>query len=301
MRLSQEQIDRYHATGFLVLERVLPADWLARIDAEIARIVARARGMTGSDDVLELEDSHRPDAPRVRRVRTPHRVSPLFWELVRDPAILEPMQSLIGPDLRLKTTKLNMKSAAFGAPVEWHQDWAFYPHTNDDILAVGVMLDDVDEDNGALMILPGTHKGPVFDHHHDGHFCGAMDPERDGLDLSKAAKATGPAGSISIHHARVVHGSDLNRTSRDRRILFYEVAAADAWPLLGTTSAWDGLEAFDALMISGRSTTVPRMVAAPVRIPQPQRDAGSIYLAQRSMGRAYFDRYADAAPGAVAG
>ena len=45
----------------------------------------------------------------------------------------------------------------YGSPVEWHQDWAFYPHTNDDLLAVGVMLDDMELENGPLLVLPGTH------------------------------------------------------------------------------------------------------------------------------------------------
>jgi phytanoyl-CoA hydroxylase len=43
-----------------------------------------------------------------------------------------------------------MKSAGYGAPVEWHQDWAFYPHTNDDLAAVGIMLDDCDLENGPI-------------------------------------------------------------------------------------------------------------------------------------------------------
>lgn len=298
MELTSEQIRFYVDNGYLVVERALSPDWLRRVEDELARIVEGARGLERSNEVLDLEDSHRPDRPRVRRIREPHKVSPLFWELVRDPAILGPMRSLIGPDLRLKTTKLNMKSAEFGAPVEWHQDWAFYPHTNDDILAVGVMLDDVDEDNGALMVLPGTHKGPLYDHHGDGVFCGAMDPARDGLDLEGAVKLTAPAGSISIHHARTVHGSDLNRTERNRRVLFYEVAAADAWPLVGTTSAWTGLDAFDDLMIAGESTVMPRMVAAPVRIPLPKADISSIYQAQKSMRRRHVGRYEDAAAAA---
>ena len=43
--------------------------------------------------------------------------------------------------------KINMKSAGFGSPVEWHQDWAFYPHTNQNVLAVGILLDDMNSDN----------------------------------------------------------------------------------------------------------------------------------------------------------
>ena len=53
----------------------------------------------------------------------------------------------------------------------------FYPHTNDDVLAIGVMLDDMTEENGPLLIMPGSHKGPTYDHHSNGFFAGAIDPD----------------------------------------------------------------------------------------------------------------------------
>ena len=69
--------------------------------------------------------------------------------------MLDILKKLIGPGLRLHGSKLNMKSAQYGSPVEWHQDWAFYPHTNDDILAIGVLLDDTDLSNGPMLVTPG--------------------------------------------------------------------------------------------------------------------------------------------------
>ena len=98
------------------------------------------------------------------------------------------LQDLWGPDIRFDTAKLNLKSAGFGAAVEWHQDWAFYPHTNDDLAAVGVMIDDMELENGPLLIIPGSHNGPVVHDHHatDGRFCGAMDPGKRGRRLRRA-------------------------------------------------------------------------------------------------------------------
>ena len=93
-----------------------------------------------------------------------------------------------------------MKSAGYGAPVEWHQDWAFYPHTNDGLAAVGIMLDDVDMENGPMLVVPGSHKGPVCDHHGpNGRFCGAIEPASlaqsgGGLDLSRAAPCLAEPG-----------------------------------------------------------------------------------------------------------
>ena len=54
-----------------------------------------------------------------------------------------------GRGVRQQGDKLNMKSPGVGSPVQWHQDWAFYPHTNDDILAVGLAIDDTTIENGA--------------------------------------------------------------------------------------------------------------------------------------------------------
>jgi phytanoyl-CoA hydroxylase len=171
--------------------------------------------------------------------------------------------------------------------VEWHQDWAFYPHTNDDLAAVGVMMDDMALENGPLLVIPGSHRGPVFDHHADGVFCGAMDPARRDCDFESAIPLTGKLGSITVHHVRLVHGSAPNTSTRDRRLLLLQFRAADAWPLLGFSA---GIEAFDKLMVSGRPTLEPRLAAVPVRLPlPPAKQQGSIYENQKGTRRRYFD------------
>ena len=93
---------------------------------------------------------------------------PGFDEVLHAPRVKAVLQALLGPTARLQTTKLNTKAPGGGAAVEWHQDWAFYPHTNDDLLAIGLILADVDEANGPLMVIPGSHKGPTLDHTRNG-------------------------------------------------------------------------------------------------------------------------------------
>lgn len=287
--LSQAQIDGYRKDGYLVLERHLPADVLATVHDEIARFEEESRSLTASNDRLELEDGHTSTEPRVRRIRLPHTISDVVRELMLSDRILAPARDLIGPDLRLHTTKLNMKSPGNGAAVEWHQDYAFYPHTNDDILAIGVILDDMGSENGPLMVYPGSHRGPVHDHHVDGVFAGAFLPEEVGLNPADAVELTGPAGSISIHHGRIVHGSAVNRSTRARRILFYELMAADAFPIMGSLTRWDGIEDYDTRMLCGTPTLTPRLKAIPIRIPQPQPDVPiSIFEIQKGLGRSGF-------------
>ncbi|MEM0990532.1 MAG: phytanoyl-CoA dioxygenase family protein [Pseudomonadota bacterium] len=282
--LSPKQIDHYRAHGYLVLEGRVPAPVMDTIRAEIARLVDSARGMTASDDKIDLEDSHMPEAPRVRRVKRPDTLSGPIADLMRSDHILAPVRDLIGPDVRLQTTKLNMKSAGYGAAVEWHQDWAFYPYTNDDVLAVGLLIDDMDLENGPLMVFPGTHRQGAFNHHHDGVFAGAVSLADEGLNPADAVPLMGPAGSISIHHARVVHGSALNHSDRDRRIIFYEMMAADAFPIAGGRGKWEGLAEFDSRLLCGKPTLTPRVTACPMRISEPDAPTqGSIYEVQKAM------------------
>jgi ectoine hydroxylase-related dioxygenase (phytanoyl-CoA dioxygenase family) len=221
----------------------------------------------------------------VRRIKQAHLHDPAYAALSRHPKIIAVLQALWGPDIRFDTAKLNMKCAGFGAPVEWHQDWAFYPHTNDNLAAVGVMFDDMAMENGPLMIVPGSHKGPTFDHHTDGLFCGAMNPENRDVDYGKAVALTGRAGSITVHHVRAVHGSAPNVSDQDRRLLLFQFRAADAWPILGYPG---GIEKFESLMVAGQSRQ-PRLAPAPIRLPlPPAAKQGSLYENQKGMKARFF-------------
>ena len=283
--LTPDQTEFYRANGYLVLENQVPMSFITAIRDEIARFEQEAEGMTQSNERLDLEDSHRPDAPRVRRIKLPHTTSDVVRDLLYTDHILGPARTLLGPNVRLHTTKLNMKSANYGAPIAWHQDFAFYPHTNDDVLAIGVVIDDMAEENGPLMVLPGSHQGPIYDHHKDGVFAGAMGLEENGLNVADAVCLTAPAGSISIHHGRIVHGSALNTSNRDRRLLFMEMMAADAFPIMGSMTTFTDLDDYDAKILCGQPTLTPRIEPVPVRIPLPQPPKNrSIYEIQGQAG-----------------
>jgi ectoine hydroxylase-related dioxygenase (phytanoyl-CoA dioxygenase family) len=224
----------------------------------------------------------------VRRIKLPHTHTPLFWELAQHPPLVAILDKLLGPSgVRLHGSKINLKEPHHGSPVEWHQDWAFYPHTNDDLLAVGVMLDDAFLENGPLLVVPGSHKGPVWDHHSDGFFCGAMDPTRKEVDFESAVPLTGRAGSMSFHHVRLVHGSAQNVSPKPRRLLLYEYSAGDAFPLMGIKD----YAAWNKALVSGAPTNIPRMKDLPVRMPLPPAPRqGSIYENQTTARNKYFKR-----------
>jgi phytanoyl-CoA hydroxylase len=285
--LTRDQVQSYRRDGYLVIENVLSATELENLRRVVEVLVEASRSVTAHDHVYDLEPSHTPEEPRVRRIKEPHDVHPAFREIAFSKRIADILTPLIGTTsgIRFQTGKLNMKSAGHGAAVEWHQDWAFYPHTNDDLLAIGLYLDDCGPENGPLMVIPGSHTWPILDHHVDGVFCGAIDPSTANIDFSKAVALTGKAGNMTIHHVRMVHGSALNTSGRPRRLLLFQYTAVDAFPLLGIPD-W---EKFNANIVTGNPTAEPRLTPVPVRIPLPAAIfEGSIYENQRTLGSRYF-------------
>jgi ectoine hydroxylase-related dioxygenase (phytanoyl-CoA dioxygenase family) len=289
--ISDELLQAYRSEGVIVVPDVLETNTLARVRTVLVELVAGAAGVTEHTDVYDLEPGHTREDPRVRRIKAPHKVHPIFDEIVRSEPVISILTKLIGPGLRLHGSKLNLKSAQYGSPVEWHQDWAFYPHTNDDILAVGVLLDDCDLENGPMLVTPGSHTGPtMWDHHdEDGCFAGLIDPDLIQDEIKRAVPCTGKAGSMSFHHVRALHGSATNTSNRPRNLLLYEVAASDAWPLMGVKDFAE----FDSRLLVGESVVAPRMTNVPVRIPlPPAKRQGSIYETQSASKKSYFTRAA---------
>ena len=288
---GEERRAFYDEHGHVLIEDAVPAEAVEAMRAVAHDLIERSRGVAESDEVYDLDEGHGPDAPRLTRIKLPHLRHPVFADVLRSEGMRDHFRSFLGPNVVLQTSKLNTKAPGGGAAVEWHQDWAFYPHTNDDMLAFGLMLEDVGEENGPLMVIPGSHRGPVLSHHRNGVFCGAVDPDDPDFHPDRAVALTGRAGSMSVHHARTLHGSAPNRSDRARLIVFFEACAADAWPLLGAGSyihrlgqqaMWDDLR---ARVICGEPVLEPRIERVPVRLPLPPApDASSIFRSQRTGG-----------------
>lgn len=289
--LSTQQRDFYAENGYLMVENVVTPDQLARLREITYRFIEASREVTESNEVYDLDAGHSAAAPRLTRIKIPHRQDPYYWEILTNSGVTRVLNDLLGPDTTILTSKLNTKAPGGGAAVEWHQDWAFYPHTNDDLLAFGLMLEDVDLENGPLMVVPGTHRGPVLSHHANGVFCGAIDPDDPLFEKDRIVTLTGKAGSMTVHHARTLHGSAPNMSDRNRLILFYEMARADAWPILGSNAYfhalgqrkfWDDLQ---ERTVTGKPCLTPRMEKVPVVMPLPPApDISSIFRMQQSGG-----------------
>jgi len=128
--------------------------------------------------------------------------------------------------------KLNFKWAEGGEEVKWHQDITFWPHTNYGVLTIGTYLYDCGPEQGPLGVIPGSHEGPLFNQFNDHDEWVGCIGERDlaGIALDKADYLMGPAGSITIHHCRAVHGSRPNQSDTGRPLLLNTLSSADALP-----------------------------------------------------------------------
>jgi len=293
MTLTRAQVEEYRRQGFLAVEGVYDAAEMVAGRAAVEELVERSRGVRQHDGEFDLEPGHSATEPRVRRLKTPLASHPTLDRLARKPALLDLVACLLGPEIRLHGNKLNMKAAGFGSAVEWHQDFAFYPHTNDDLLAVGIALDDCLPENGCMLMLPGSHRGPILDHHQDGYFVGACDLGREGLDPARAVPVSVSAGGVSLHHCRTLHASAPNASARPRRLLLLELAAVDAWPLLGVPD----LAAFDARIWRGGPTSRYRVASMDIRVPLPKHERqGSIYEVQTPLRRKVMAEASPAAP-----
>lgn len=281
--LTPEQIEFYHKNGYLGVEDVFSQEEVGELRRVTDDFVEQSRTVTENDAIFDLEPDHTPAVPKLRRLKAPTKQHPVYDQALRHDKLLDIIEQLIGPGLRYNGDKLNMKLPEFGSPVQWHQDWAFYPHSNDDLLAVGVALDDMSTENGCLLVIPGSHKGKIYDHHQDGHFVGAV-TEEDFVDTD-AAEVHVKAGGVSIHHVRTLHASLPNISTRSRRLLLLQYCAADSWPV-HPGSDW---EKYQETFLRGEPSQNIRTENVPIRLPLPgSLHPGSIYENQKVLAHTTF-------------
>jgi hypothetical protein len=280
-------VAEYLRSGYVVVPGLLNPSETDRLRAVTDALAARADGIDTEDALFDFEPGSTSGRPRIQRIKKPHRADPYYFELAAHARIVAFLSEVIGPDLRLSHSKINMKAAKDGSPLEWHQDWAFAPHTNMSTCVASVMVDDCTLENGAMQVIAGSHQGPLYDHHGaDGFFEGAIPPATPGLDFDKATPLLGPAGSVAFHHPLMIHGSGFNRSEQSRRILFLEYAAVDAFPLFYSVD-W---KEYGSRIVAGRETSAVRVEPNPIKLPFPTRAGSSIYKIQAGVESRFFAR-----------
>ena len=201
--LSNEAVTAYERDGFYSPVRVMSAD-----DARKYRHALEAHeAKTGQP----LQGNWR------------HKCHLLFtWadELVHHPKIVDAVEDVIGPNILCWTTNFFIKEASNPGFVSWHQDSTYWGLDPDDVVTAWVAFTDVTPENGYMQFIPGSHKIDQLPHldtfHKDNLLSRGQEIAVD-VDKSKAVGIPLKAGEMSLHHIKLVHGSDPNR-SGDRRI-----------------------------------------------------------------------------------
>lgn len=225
MRLTPTQIEQFERDGYLFFPSLFSSDEMVALRQEVPGILAQ----------------HRPENVREKgrdAVRTAFAVqmyNQAYARLARHPRMVLPVVDLFGEQVYMHQFKINGKAAFDGEVWQWHQDFGTW-HIDDQMptpraMNVAIFLDDVNEFNGPLMFIPGSHKLGVIDAQHDrattSYPLWTIDNDtitklvaRGGIVAPK-----GPAGSLIMFHSCLVHASAPNLSPWSRNAVYLSLCA----------------------------------------------------------------------------
>ncbi len=281
--LDDEQIEAYWRDGYAFLPDAVSPAQLAGLRADIAAWEEESRSHDAAwGETLaqrprfDIAPDHSAETPRLRRVASPVEVSDVYRDVMRDNRALDAVAQLIGPNIEFNNSKINAKQPGSSTEVKYHQDFMFQPHTNEDLIACLVFLDDVTLENGPLNVVPGTHRAELWDHWHDGVYTGAVSPEVEAAHVGAAVPIHGPAGSACLMHTRLLHGSAPNSSDHPRTLLILEYRAEDAKPLQVNHLP----SVFDGEVVRGVRTN--RVRCSSYEMEYPEVPTGASFFSQQA-------------------
>lgn len=217
--LSKEQIAFFHENGYLKDVRILTDKQIELLRAELNQLMDPTQ--PGRHLFHEYHSNESADPDRVLfHALGAWRVLPGFHDLLWNPAFLVPAAQLLGGPVRFWHDQLFCKPARQGGVVAWHQDYSYWTRTTPLAhLTCWIGLDDSTRDNGCLNYVPASHKWPDLP---KPLLTGQMDAIKNTLpeevkDKFQPVPIEMREGQASFHHARTMHGSGANNTSKPRR------------------------------------------------------------------------------------
>jgi ectoine hydroxylase len=219
VELTEDQLETFRRDGIIVIDNAFTANEVAAIAQRLPHLFSQRC----------VENVREKSSDVVRTAMGLHLRDDLFARLVRDPRLVRPAQQILGEhDLYVQQVKVNAKEAFTGEQWQWHYDFATHHHEDGvpEPLALNlhIFLDEVNEFNGPLVFIPGSHTdGPApttLDTETTSyplwtvpnHAVGPL-VERGGLVCPKGAP-----GTMLIFGDSLVHGSPSNMSPWDRRI-----------------------------------------------------------------------------------
>jgi non-heme Fe2+,alpha-ketoglutarate-dependent halogenase len=202
--LTSNQLKQYEDEGF-----VSPIDIFSK---EKAKEIRNEIELIEKDMPEELEKSGRYNA---------HLISPLLDEVTHNPKILNAVESLIGKNILVCGTTLFIKNPFVKGFVSYHQDAKYIGLEPYNWVTAWVAITESNEENGCMRMWSGSHKDNLKDHDqmfNEGNLL-TRGQTINNVPKEKVKSLVLKAGQMSLHHPKVVHGSELNK-SNDRRIGF---------------------------------------------------------------------------------
>jgi len=230
MRLTPQQRDRFETEGYLFFPGLFTPGEVATLNAAVPDLYARREACNVREKGSEA----------VRTNFAAHLYSDPFARLARHPRMVLPVQDLLDEALYMHQFKINGKMAFEGDVWQWHQDYGTWK--NDDLMPteramnVAIFLDDVNQFNGPLMFIPGSHRKGVIDAKHDltttsyplwtvDHDLITQLVARAGGKQGGIVSPQGPAGSMILFHSCLVHASTSNLSPWNRVAVYLSLCA----------------------------------------------------------------------------
>jgi ectoine hydroxylase-related dioxygenase (phytanoyl-CoA dioxygenase family) len=275
--LNREQIEAFWRDGCLVAENAVSAEQLGRLQADIRLWVEESRAHDAPYGELTVDGrprfdmgvEHCAERPALRRINNPSEISAHYKDVMSHSSVVDMVADLIGENVKYHHCKINLKLPGSHTVVRYHQDFSYTPHTNDDIVTAMLMLDDVTEQNGCLMVVPGSHRGPQYSLFDGATFTGFLDQQQERALKSEEVAVTGKAGDVCLMHTRLVHGSASNDSDHPRGLFICVYTAADAFPLARNPMPSE----LEGTIVRGEPTRVARLTQATIELPEQPKMA----------------------------
>jgi ectoine hydroxylase-related dioxygenase (phytanoyl-CoA dioxygenase family) len=231
--LTQEQIQFYNTQGYLVLDRLMTDADLAPVREAMSQKVDQIAAELLCAGKIQDPLKHRPFHYRLAELfagltdkdflqfgRSWRDRFPGYFILMRNPKILDAVQSLIGPEIfanPVYNARPKVPKVAAGA-VPWHQDKSYWPDANSNpVITVWIPLVDSTPENGCLHLIPGTHTKRVIQHFKEGITGTRYEALSDDVAAGKKVVALPvPAGSAILFNDRLIHMSTPNNSDHVR-------------------------------------------------------------------------------------
>ncbi len=241
----------YEAHGYLVVEDVLHPAMLALLRAALERITrdpdALPEGLRRNIDFERSYVQRKPEynelseeqvGNAVRNIMELPLFDPVFAELICYQPLLDVLQTLFGTtEFAFHNYKCIIKAPRVSSKFCWHRDLPYLQHTTPNLITAMLCLDEMSEENGATVVLPGTHRIP----HESVKAADADIPE---VELPRGVERVSvncPAGSAVLFHVNIIHGGPANRSERPRRNIIGIWSGPDAYPTYAWRFAYQGL------------------------------------------------------------